>query len=123
MKIQRFNCISSLPAVMHFEEFSIPDKVYDKSIVDPSCYSPLEDELAKVQPMTQSEIQQHYDFVNGKDDGRELPPPRDVDLAEVSQKLHNAEKKLQSDIEEATLKKQKEIEQQQLIESITGKKE
>lgn len=118
MKIIRFNTISSLPAVMKTEEYTIPDKVFDKSIVDKSCYTPIADAVAKVQPMTTSEINQHFDFVNGKDDGRKSPPRQGQDIAEVHEAVKKADERLKKQIKDESERIKKEREQKALVDSI-----
>lgn len=118
MEIVRFDCISSFPATMKAKEYEINGKVYDESIVDTSAYSPIEEELAKVQPMTQSEINQHFDFVDGKDDGRKMPRRRGADISEISTSLREANEKLQADIKKAAEAQAKEAQHKAEIDKI-----
>lgn len=118
MEIVRFDCISSFPATMKAKEYEIHGKVYDKSIVDTSAYSPIEEELVKVQPMTQSEINQHFDFVDGKDDGRKMPRRRGADISEISMSLREANDKLQADIKKAAEAQAKEAKNKAEIDKI-----
>lgn len=122
MTIIRFNTITSIPATMKAVEYTLPDKTFDKSIVDKSCYTPIEDQIAKVQPMTTSEINQHFDFVNGKDDGRRAPMRQGADIAEIQRAFNEADKKLKEDINKEAKRLAKEKEQQALIDSIKNPK-
>lgn len=110
MKIQRFNTISSLPAVMKIQDYVIEGKVFDKSIVDKSCFTTLDDQLAKLTPMSVSEAEQHFDFVNGVDDGRKAPYRKGVDIAEISNDIYNSQAIIKDVVDKANKKAAKEAE-------------
>lgn len=114
----RFTTISSLPNVMKIGEYENPIKHYDKSIVDKSCFTTIDDQLAKVQPMTATEIEQHYDFIDGKDDGRKAPMRKGADISEITVAARNANEKLKKQIEEASEKTRLEQQQKAYVESI-----
>lgn len=116
--MKRFTTISSLPNVMTLGEYEQPVKHYDKSIVDKSCFTTLGDQLAKIQPMTASEIEQHYDFIDGKDDGRKAPMRKGADISEISVAARNANEKLKKQIKEASERTKTELQQKALVESI-----
>lgn len=118
MTIVRFNTITSIPATMKAVEYTLPDKIFDKSIVDKSCYSPIEDQIAKVQPMTTSEVNQHFDFVNGKDDGRRAPLRQGADVSEIQHAFNEAKKSFNKQVQEESKKIAREREQKALVDSI-----
>jgi len=120
MKIQRFNTISSLPGVMKIQDYVIKDKVFDKSIVDKSCFTTLEDQLAKLTPMSVSEAEQHFDFVNGVDDGRKAPYRKGVDIAEISNDIHNEQAIIKAVIDKANRKAQKEAEHKAMQSKVAS---
>jgi len=120
MKIQRFNTISSLPGVMKIQDYVIKDKVFDKSIVDKSCFTTLEDQLAKLTPMSMSEAEQHFDFVNGVDDGRKAPYRKGVDIAEISNDIHNEQAVIKAVIDKANRKAQKEAEHKAMQSKVAS---
>lgn len=118
MKIQRFNTISSLPGVMKTEDYVIPSKIWEKSIVDKSCFVPLDTQLQTLTPMTASEQQQHYDFVNGKDDGRAMPLHRGADISELQEDVRNKQEAIKKKLDKAAEEIAKEAEHKALQESV-----
>ena len=118
MKIVRFNTISSLPDVMKLENYTIPDKEFDPSIVDKTCFTPLTEQLKGLQPMSVSEMNQHYDFVNGKDDGRAMPLRKGADLAELSTDIRLKQQKVKEKIDKAAQEVAKQAEHKALQDKI-----
>lgn len=120
MKIQRFNTISSLPASMKITDYVIPDKIYEKSIVDKSCFTTLEDQLAKLTPMSTSEAEQHFDFINGKDDGREMPMRKGSDIAELSTSIRLQQESIKKKIDDAAIETAKQAEHKAIQEKVAS---
>lgn len=119
----RFNCISSLPAVMKTIEFEQPVKHFDESIVDKSCFTPLSEQLKTLTPMTTSERDQHFDFPDGKDDGRKAPRPRGADIAEISTDIREKQAIVKQEIEKAEADFQRELKNSALAEANKAKAE
>lgn len=120
MKIQRFNTISSLPAVMKIVDYVIPDKKFDKSIVDKSCFTTLDDQLSKLTPMSVSEQEQHFDFVNGVDDGREKPLRKGYDITELGESIKQKQDIVNKIVEKAVLEEQKQAEHKAMQDTVSS---
>lgn len=120
MKIQRFNTISSLPAVMKIEDYVIESKIFDKSIVDKSCFTTLEDQLAKLTPMSTSEAEQHFDFVNGIDDGRKAPMRKGFDIAELSTTIRESQAIVKDVVDKANSEAQKQAEHKAMQNKVAA---
>lgn len=118
MKIKRFNTISALPHVMKVEDYVIPDKIWDESIVDKSCFIPLDTQLATLKPMTASEQEQHFDFVDGKDDGRQMPLRRGADISELAQDIREKQKNIKKKLDSAAMNIVKEAEHKAMQEQV-----
>lgn len=118
MKLLRFNTISSLPSSMKLETYTSPNKVYEPSIVDKTCFTPLTEQLKGLQPMTMSEAIQHYDFVNGKDDGREMPLHKGADISEISTDIRNKQESISKRLDKAAQEIAKEAEHKALQEKV-----
>lgn len=117
----RFKVISSIPATMQTYDYEPPCKHFDESIVDRSCFSPLSEQLKTLQPMTPLERDQHFDFPDGKDDGRKAPRPRGADLAEISSDIHQKQEKIKFELKKAEEKLQREMKNQALAEANKAK--
>lgn len=120
MKIQRFNTISSLPASMKIEDYVIPDKIFDKSIVDKSCFTTLEDQLAKLTPMSVSEAEQHFDFVNGVDDGRSMPMRKGYDISELSTSIRERQDVVKEVVNKAIKEEQMQAEHKAMQQKVVS---
>lgn len=82
-------------------------KVFDEPIVDKSCFTTVTDQLKKLVPMTNDEINSHFDFVNGqRDDGRELPLRKGADIAERTERIKRKQAKIAEKIADAQLQAQ-----------------
>lgn len=119
--MKRFNTITSLPNVMKVEDYTIPKKEYDESIVDKSCFSPLSEQLKTIQPMTPSEAEQHFHFVDGIDTGMKPPLPPSADIAEVSNAIREGQKAVKKTIDKAVEKTQQEMRQKAEAQAIIDK--
>lgn len=117
MKFSSFNVISSLPGHMKIIEIEVKPKKFDVSIVDKSCFSPLSEQLKTLQPMTPSEREQHFDFSNGKDDGRSAPLPRGADIAELSNDIRQRQSKITQEMKKAEENLQRELKNQALAQA------
>lgn len=117
MKFSSFNVISSLPGRMKIIEIEVKPKKFDESIVDKSCFSPLSEQLKILQPMTPSEREQHFDFPDGKDDGRRAPLPRGSDIAELSNDIRQKQEKVAQEVKKAEEQMQRELKNQALAKA------
>lgn len=117
MKYSSFNVITSLPGRMRIIEVEVKPKKYDESIVDKSCFSPLSEQLKTLQPMTPSERDQHFDFPNGKDDGRKAPLPRGSDISEISNDIRQKQDKIAKEVKKAEENLQRELKNQALAQA------
>ena len=86
-------------------DYSIPKVSYDKSLTDRSHFVPSSEAIKRLSTMgalTASEVSQCYDFKDGRDNGMKVPVTRSkgVDIAELSQDIACAQKKLDKDIKD-----------------------
>lgn len=109
MKIHRYNTICSIPNIMKIKVVEIKGKIYDESIVDKSCYSPLSEQMKNLQPMTPSETEQHFHFIDGKDTGMNPPLPPSADIAEISTAIRKQQKAVKETIDKAVEKTKIEL--------------
>lgn len=122
MKIQRYNTICSIPGIMEQVLVDVKGKKYDASIVDKSCYSPLSEQLKGIQPMTPSEVEQHYHFIDGKDTGMKPPLPPSADIAEISNAIREGQKAVKKTIDKAVEKTKLDIENKKSAEAVLNQK-
>lgn len=83
-----------------FYEHERKYKTFDESITDKSCFTTLTDQLKHVAPMTQEEINSHYDFIKGsKDNGKTMPLRRGSDIAELQADVRSKQKNIKEKID------------------------
>lgn len=117
LTLPRFNTISALCGKMKIEVIEIKPKEYEESIVDKSGYTPLEVQLSTLKPMSPNEIQQHYDFIDGHDDGRAPRHKPDTDIAVISTEVREKQKAIKNKIDKAQSEVLKQAEHQQMIQN------
>ena len=81
------------------------ETVFGKYCVDDSNFQPISEALKTLngrRPLTDPEIQAHFDFADGKDDGREAPLERRFnDITELSTDIRKKQGEIKDKIEEA----------------------
>lgn len=83
-----------------FYEHERKYKMFSESIVDKSCFTTLTDQLKHVAPMTQEEVNSHYDFIKGsKDDGKIMPLRKGSDIAELQADVRTKQKNIKDKID------------------------
>lgn len=82
-------------------DYVVPEEHYTASLVDKSHFVPIAEALKSLD--TAHDVQLHYDFSNGIDDGRELPLSRKPgrDIAEYSRKVAELQEDVRQSIKKA----------------------
>lgn len=79
--------------------------VFGKYCVDDSNFQPISEALKTLngrRPLTDPEIQAHFDFADGKDDGRDAPLERRYnDITELSTDIRKKQGEIKDKIDEA----------------------
>lgn len=108
----------------NFIDYQIPDEHYTESLVDRSHFVPIAEALKSLD--TAHDTQLHYDFQNGRDDGREIPLSRKPgrDIAEYSRKVAELQEDVKSSIKKAqeldSAKKAAEARTAELSKALNG---
>lgn len=86
-------------------DYELPDVQYDISLTDKSKFIPTDEAIKRLtgQALSASEIEQNYDFVDGKDSGMKVPVGRmkGLDIAEVSTAVRAEQAEIKADIAKA----------------------
>lgn len=107
-------------------DYNVPAEHYTASLVDRSHFVPIAEALKSLD--TAHDVQLHYDFNNGIDDGRELPLSRKPgrDIAEYSRRVAELQEDAKKSIKKAqdfeAAKKAAEARTAELTKSMTGGK-
>lgn len=102
--------------------YIIPHTEKCERVVDDSTFVPESEILKKLdsaRPLSDVELQQYYDFANGRDNGTPIPFTRsaeNLDIAILSKEFKDSQTKLRGEIEEAAEKAER-----QLKREMTGK--
>ena len=86
-------------------DYELPDVQYDISLTDKSKFIPTDEAIKRLtgQALSASEVEQNYDFVDGKDTGMKVPVGRmkGLDIAEVSTAVRAEQAEIKADIAKA----------------------
>ena len=83
-------------------DYELPNVQYDVSLTDKSKFIPTDEAIKRLtgQALSAAEVEQNYDFVDGKDTGMKVPVGRmkGLDIAEVSTAVRAEQAEIKADI-------------------------